>query len=98
MEEECFFAGEAVVIPQECIDCIGTVMDRIEKENKQLDDAVDVMRQEIIEMEVEMKATDKKITSTIRETRALSLPKVDLDAMLARYDKMLERIKKATVA
>ena len=98
MEEQCFFAGEAVVIPQECIECIGSAMDRIEKENKELDDAVDVMRQEIIEMEVEMKKFDERMETCkqeIQETAKIFCGKpMDLDALARKYDKMLEEIKK----
>ena len=95
MADKCFFAGEAIVVPQECILCIGSSMDRIETENKQLDDAVDAMRVEVEEMEVEMKKTDEKIASMIDETAKIArFVPTNLDALERKYERMMEMINK----
>lgn len=67
MTDQCFFAGEVIIVPAACIECIGTSMDRIEAESKKLDDAVDVLRQNIDEMEVEMQETESRIESMNHE-------------------------------
>jgi peptidoglycan hydrolase CwlO-like protein len=101
MASECYFAGEAIVVPQECVDCVGSAMDRIEKENKALDDAVDVMRQDINDMEVEMKKFDERMETCkqeIQETAKIFCEKpMDFDALARKYDEMLEKIKRTVV-
>jgi predicted nucleic acid-binding Zn-ribbon protein len=102
MADDCWFAGEATIVPQECVTCIDEAMDRIEAEERQLDDAVVTMRHDVDEMEKEMMKTDAELDDLdrkIEETRRTLCggETTDLDAVMRKYDAMIEQLKSRTL-